>query len=46
MLHIMFYFLMYMSVLEILDEVLKRLPDEFIDVMLKFYQKFVEKDVR
>ena len=27
-------------------EVLKRLPDEFIDVMLKFYQKFVEKDVR
>ena len=33
---------MYMSVLEILDEVLKRLPDEFIEVM----QKFVEKDVR
>lgn len=23
-------------------EVLKRLPDEFIDVMRKFYQKFVE----
>lgn len=43
MLHIMFYFLMYMSVLEILDEVLKRLPDEFIEVMQKFYQKFVDK---
>ena len=27
-------------------EVLKRLPDEFIEVMQKFYQKFVEKDVR
>lgn len=37
---------MYMSALEILDEVLKRLPDEFIEVMQKFYQKFVEKDVR
>lgn len=24
-------------------EVLKRLPNEFIDVMQKFYQKFVEK---
>ena len=35
-----------MSVLEILDEVLKRLPDEFIDVMLKLYQKFIGKDVR
>ena len=28
------------------EEVLKRLPDEFIEVMQKFYQKFVEKDVR
>lgn len=27
-------------------EVLKRLPNEFIEVMQKFYQKFVEKDVR
>ena len=24
-------------------EVLKRLPDEFIDVMTRFYQRFVEK---
>ena len=27
-------------------EVLKRLPNEFIDVMQKFYQKFVEKNIR
>ena len=27
-------------------EVLKRLPNEFIDVMSRFYQKFVEKNTK
>ena len=31
---------------QIRKEVLKRLPNEFIEVMQKFYQKFVEKNIR